>query len=85
MSKIGYLTVKYGVKKVDGLKCVDGNEYKAEIGEDGFITDQAVEDIMNLDLLPKLLTVSMKLMESVKEHEIDGVKIDLKGVISSKK
>lgn len=85
LSKIGKMTVRYAVKGVTGLKTSTGDDYVPDFEADGSLSDDSVEDILGLDLMPKLMTVCGKLMESISDHAIEGVKIDIQGVHSAKK
>lgn len=83
--KIAFLSVKFSVKEVEGIKNADGSDYSLEFDADGCLSDDCVSELMNLDSCPKLVTAASLLIREIKEHEIEGVKIDLKGVKNSKK
>lgn len=82
---IAFLSIKFSVKEVEGLKNADGSDYILSVDSNGSLSDECVSDLMNLDLCPKIVSAASALMREIKEHEIEGVKIDLKGVKDSKK
>lgn len=79
------LSIKYALKKVEGLKCADGSDYMLEMGPDGVLTDDAVNEVMSLDCMVKLVSACMSLLGGVSDPGIEGVEFDLKGVVNEKK
>jgi hypothetical protein len=79
------LSLKYGIKKVEGLSCADGSPYVPSVGPDGILVDEAVDEIMGLDCLNALVTVCVGLLNGVSDPKLEGVEVDFKGVVSEKK
>ena len=81
-------TLKYCIKKVDGLNAqyADGSTVEFDYDSDGCISDESLDVLVSVLELPKLSLLASKIAtEGIKDHKIPGVKIDLKGVISAKK
>lgn len=43
------LAVKYCVKGISGITDAEGDEYALSFGEDGFLTDECVEELLNME------------------------------------
>jgi len=84
-TKQAFLTMKYSVKSVDGLKNADGSEYTLETDHDGILTDEATNELFQLDQMPLLTSVAAQWIQRVREIELDGVTVDFGAVKSSKK
>lgn len=77
-----YKSIKYAVKNIEGLELSDGSPYVIEL-KDGVLTDECVEDILNLELSPKLIMscyamvhgVPNEIRNPVTGETIEGVKI----------
>lgn len=83
--KIAYLAVKYSVKEIEGVKSSDGSNYQLEFMGDGALTDECVSELLQLEHSPLLVTACSHLIGAIKDHNIPGVKIDIKSVKSVKK
>lgn len=77
--------VRFSVRKVEGVQNPDGSPYELEIGPDGYMTEQALDDLLNLFATARLAEACVSLVNEIKDHEIQGVQIDVKGVVSTKK
>lgn len=78
--------LKVSVKAVDGLTLADGSKY--ELSHEGnALTDDCVAELTQLTGADKLVAACAALANSIREHKIEGVEIDLKGVrtLSQKK
>lgn len=64
------LAIKYAVKDVQGLEDADG-PYKVTLGEDGNLTDACVDDLLNTEENPKLITLCSTLIAGVPKQVID--------------
>lgn len=84
-TRIAYLTIKFAVKSVEGISLPSGAPYEVSIGPDGTLTDDCASEILQLDDAAKLVTACSMLAREIKDHEIPGVKIDLKNVKDGKK
>jgi hypothetical protein len=65
------LAVKYAVKKVDGLEDMDGVRYDVELGEDGLLTDDSVDTLLNMQEYPKLIAVCSQLISGIPQGIVD--------------
>lgn len=65
--------VKFGVRDVKGIKLYGGKSYKCEHDEDGFLTDDCVEDIIMMPIREKLIVAVTKIMAG----EIDKLEGDV--------
>lgn len=85
-SKQTFLSLKYGVKEIEGLKNPDGSDYRLELDENGVLTDECLSDLIDLEYFPKLSEICIKLINGVKAlDKIEGVEVDLTQVKSTKK
>lgn len=84
--KTSKLAIKWCVSDVEGLVFFDGEKFPVNVGPDGFLTDETVDSIVDLEIGPDVIVTIGKLaFAGIKAHEIPGVTIDLKGVKSVKK
>ncbi len=75
------LAVKYAVKAVAGIKDMGGNEYKVAMGDDGLITDECVDELLNLQEQPKLIALCSQLIAGVPKEIMDpSTQQPMKGV-----
>lgn len=79
------LALQYAIKKVDGLKCSDGTDYALKMDEAGNLSDESVDELSGLNCLGPLVSVCLGLMNGVSDMKVEGVEINLKGVVSEKK
>lgn len=80
-----YLTLKFSIKQIDGLKNFDGTDYVLELGPDGNMTEVGMSDLMQIDQFPKLITTCAELVGKIRDIDADGVTVDLKQVRLAKK
>ena len=69
-----YLTLKYGLKDVRGLKNPDGSEYKLRFQEwDGTkeVTEDCISELMNLDLADGLMFLGLDLLNKAPKELIN--------------
>jgi hypothetical protein len=79
-----YKSLKYAVKGIEGVKLADGSPYVINL-ENGLISDECVEDLLNLEIAPKLIMTSYsfvhgvpsKIVNPVTGEAVDGVEIVL--------
>jgi hypothetical protein len=79
------LSIKYSVKGVEGIKQSDGSDYALSFDADGTLSDQCVQELLGIDQAKQLVDACQYLSLVIKEHQIEGVRIDLAGVKDSKK
>jgi hypothetical protein len=77
--------LRLSVKQVEGVKAGDGSDYELDFGADGYLTDECVKELIQLGQCPQLITACGLLYQEIKEHQLEGVQFDLKGVKSVKK
>ena len=73
------LALKYALKGLDGIEDGDGNPYKLQIEGDE-LTDECIDDLLNLDLKDKLTMVCMALVKGVPTSFTDDKNQALAGV-----
>lgn len=71
--------VKYAVKSVDGLEDADGEPYQVEAEESG-LSDDCVNDLLNLEMTEKLTNVCLTLLHGAPTEFVDNDGKPLKGV-----
>jgi len=82
-----FLAVKYGLKRADGLKNLDGSDYQLEFekGDSHALTDDCTEDMLNLPCGFGLSTVVSNLSYGALNADVEGAKVDLKKAVVKKK
>lgn len=62
-----FIAIKYAVKEIKGIETFDGKKYKLTFEEDNenSLTDECVNDLMNLECFPKISTLSVGLINGV--------------------
>lgn len=83
--KRALLSIKYALKKVDGLKCSDGSAYQVKLDEDGMLSQASIDEIGNLGCAPNLVSACMALLSDFSKLKLKGVEFDLKGVVVAEK
>ena len=77
--------ISFSLKAVEGLTTVDGLPYELEFKEDGTLTDDCVNEILQVNG-DSLVKISLDwAVSGIKPIEIPGVEIDFKNVRSVKK
>lgn len=77
-----YKCLKYAVKDIEGVTLEDGSPYTLKL-ENGILSDECVEDLLNLELSPKLIMacfsfvqgVPNKIFNPVTGEVVEGVEI----------
>ena len=67
------LAIKYAVKDVKGLKDADGTDYKLSLDPNGVLTDECVDDLMNMQFNAELGAVCMALLEKVPDKFVNPI------------
>lgn len=76
-------SIKYGLKGVEGLTLSDGSVFELEFDDAGNLTDESLEDVMQLDSAELVKTCFNWALYGI--GEIEGVTIDFQGVRNVKK
>jgi hypothetical protein len=84
-SGMGLYVLKCAIKEVEGVSIHDGSAYELEFDANGILTDDCLEEVLRMTNTMTLLQVVGKLIQEVKDYQIEGVEIDLKGVKSVSK
>jgi hypothetical protein len=94
-AKASMRIIKYTVKELLGVETMDGKPYSLEFEDKNqrALTDNCVEDLVNLPCTPDLITTLFQLLEGVKNkvvnletgEELKHVKIKLPKSFSKKK
>ncbi len=76
------LALKYSIKGIEGVEDSEGNPYKLQFGDDKFLTEDCVADLLNLHITDKLTMFCIALANGVPEvlkdskgRKIEGVEI----------
>jgi len=77
-----YKSLKYAIKSVEGISLADGTAYQVDL-DNGILSDACVEDILNLELSPKLILACYSMVQGVPNNiynpmtgeKIEGVEI----------
>jgi hypothetical protein len=68
------MALKYSLKNISGLVDGNGEEYRLVFGDDGYLTDECVDDLLNMPLTPKLTQVCATMAAGIPAaFEIEGV------------
>lgn len=73
------LAIKYGVKDVSGIEDGSGVPYKLSF-EGGVLTDECVDDLLNLDCVEKMTFVCISLLKKIPKEFTDHEGKVLEGV-----
>lgn len=74
-----FKAIKYAVKSIEGIETYDGSEY--ELDFDGkFLSDVAVNDLLNLEIFPELARVATSLINGVPDSIDDEDGKPVKGI-----
>lgn len=81
--KAAKLAIQHGVKNVKGVENADGSEYSLDF-ENDCLTEQCVDDLLNIDQDNKISFVCTKLLEGIPKEfvdpqtgkKIEGIKIE---------
>lgn len=67
INKMIFLVLKFTVKDVEGLEDIRGNKYKLEFEDEDkqSLTDECVEDLLNVPMKNKMSLVLMQLMNGL--------------------
>lgn len=67
-----YKCLKYAVKGIEGATLADGSPYVLTM-ENGVISDECVEDILNLELSPKLIMACYSFVQGIPARIVNPV------------
>lgn len=84
-NRVAFLTLKYSLKAIEGLKCADGSDYVFDCDSDGIPTDETINDLFQLDTVDKLVTVAASWLSKIRPIELSGVTVDFDHVQNTKK
>lgn len=62
--------LKYAIKGVEGIEDYSGKSYELSFGEDKYLTDECVDDLLNLDQSDTLITVCAALLNGLPKKEM---------------
>lgn len=63
--------LKYSVDDIEGLEDTDGKPYVLKKNSDGSLSDETLEDIFNMEVSTKIITISLNLINGVPDRFID--------------
>ena len=70
--KAAKIAMGSSIKGLKGVECLDGEEYKLEFIGDK-LSDECIDDLLNLEACPKIMSACMALIGGVSEEIIDPV------------
>lgn len=90
--KAAKMAIQYGVKEIEGVENADGTPYELQFENDA-LTENCVDDLLNIDQDNKLSFVCTKLLEGIPSEfvdpqtgkKIEGIKIERPAVPAKKK
>lgn len=90
--KAAKLSIQHGVKEIEGVENADGSAYELQF-ENGALTEECVDDLLNIDQDNKLSFVCTKLLEGIPTSfvdpqtgkKIEGISIEKPAVSRKKK
>lgn len=74
------LLFKYSIKEVSGIEYATGGEYKLSFDDDGTLSDECVEEFLNMEEKAKLSTVLWSFIVAISDKAIGPDGKPLKGV-----
>lgn len=80
MSRGVSLAMKYAVRGIAGVECVDGSKYELAYDDAGNLTTECVDDLLNLEQKDKLVLICSTLSRTIPGEFTDGDGAPLKGV-----
>jgi hypothetical protein len=78
MLEASILTVKMALKSIHGLKFQDGSDFKLEFDENGLISDESIDVLLNTELSEKLIGLCSQLVNGIPKELPEGVVIEKK-------
>ncbi len=65
------LAIKFAVKSVAGLEDVNGDKYEVALDSEGLLTDECVDELLNLQEQPKLIALCTQLIGGMPKGIMD--------------
>ncbi len=59
------LAIRFAVKGVTGVECMDGSPWTPTFGDDGILTEDSCDELLNLEESPKLIALCTQLVAGV--------------------
>ena len=63
--------IKCGIKDIEGVSNADGSQYKLQFDENNELTEECVDDLMNLGNLSQISTVCNSLLEGIPKEFVN--------------
>ena len=85
--KMTFMSIKFAVKEVEGFVTVDGSKYELSFDEQGNLTDQCVEELLNSEVSEELMYSALNMVNgvpSVIRNPITGAKIEGVEIVTGK-
>ncbi len=77
--------IKYCVKGISGLEDCDGNDYELSFDGDGSLSDECVEDLLNMEYQEEIALMCMTIANKVPEEFLHADGTPMKGISRVKK
>lgn len=71
-SKMTFRAIKYSVKDVEGLEdALTGGTYQLQFDDSGCLTDEAVNDLLSIEIVEKLMVACLAMLKGIPKEIIN--------------
>jgi len=63
--------LKCSIKGIEGLTLPDGSDYKVDMDDNKELSDEALDDLLNLDVAGELTTIAVSLLNGVPKEFVN--------------
>lgn len=63
--------MRYAIKDVNGLKTADGSNYQLQRDDEGYISEESLNDLFNIEQSYRLSTVCLNLINNIPDEFVD--------------
>lgn len=78
-TEASFKAVQYAVKEISGVESYDGTPYALTFA-DNILTDECVNDLLNLEIFPELTSVMTSLINGIPDKIVDAEGKEVKGI-----
>ena len=90
--KASKIAIGYAIKELEGIETIEGEKYELEFEGDK-LSDECIDDLLNLELCPKLMVACTSLLSGIPSEIVDpatgkameGVEIKMPKKMKAKK
>jgi len=65
--------LKAGIKNIEGLEDIHNEPYKLVFDDNKELTDECIDDLMNLELAPELVNICVSLLNGIPKEFVNPV------------